>query len=106
MSAEKVRKFRVFGSRLYASCDFVTRQAQVATLVIGADGLPEIKLEPIGSGANDPDSEPLRRQAKAFVTAIQRGEAPVVSGATGVAVLRLAEEILVKMSGMGPNTAA
>ena len=28
VSAEKIRKFRVFGSRLYASCDFLTRHAQ------------------------------------------------------------------------------
>ncbi|MEO8500230.1 MAG: Gfo/Idh/MocA family oxidoreductase, partial [Vicinamibacteria bacterium] len=32
VSAEKIRKFRVFGSRLYASCDFVTRKAQIAKL--------------------------------------------------------------------------
>ena len=96
----------MFGSRLYASCDFLSRQAQVATLVVGSDGSPEIKLESIGSGASDSDSEPLRRQASAFVAAIHRGEAPVVSGATGVAVLRLAKEILARMSDMGPTAVA
>lgn len=103
VSAEKIRKFRVFGTRLYASCDFITRQAQVAKLVIGPAGAPEIGMESIGSGAADPESEPLRRQAKAFAGACRGAHAPVVSGADGLAVLRMAKEILDKMSGMGPT---
>ncbi|HQZ18188.1 MAG TPA: Gfo/Idh/MocA family oxidoreductase [Vicinamibacteria bacterium] len=103
VSAEKIRKFRVFGSRLYASCDFITRKAQVAKLVIGEGGAPEIRMEAIGSGTTDPESEPLRRQAKAFVGACAGRHAPVVSGADGLAVLRMAKEILDKMGGMGPT---
>lgn len=103
VSAEKIRKFRVFGSRLYASCDFITRKAQIAKLVIGASGAPEIGMEAMGSGPADPESEPLRRQAKAFVSACAGKHAPVVSGKDGLAVLRMAKEILDKMSGMGPT---
>ena len=103
VSAEKIRKFRVFGSRLYASCDFITRTAQIAKLVMGAGGAPEIRMEAIGSGPGDPEGEPLRRQAKAFVAAIVEGRPPVVSGADGLRVLRIAKEILDKMSGMGPT---
>lgn len=103
VSAEKIRKFRVFGSRLYASCDFITRKAQVAKLVIGEDGAPEIRMEAIGSGTTDPESEPLRRQARSFVGACARRHAAVVSGADGLAVLRMAKEILDKMGGMGPT---
>ncbi len=106
VSAEKIRKFRVFGSRLYASCDFLTRQAQIAKLVIGESGAPEIRMESLGAASGDPESEPLRRQAGAFVRAIQDQTAPVVSGRDGVAVLRVAKEILGKMSGMGPNAPA
>ncbi len=105
VSAEKIRKFRVFGSRLYASCDFLTRQAQVAKLVVGAGGAPEIKMESIGAPAGDPESEPLRRQAIAFVRCITEKTPPVVSGGDGVAVLRMAKEIIDKMS-VGPNTPA
>lgn len=104
VSAEKIRKFRVFGSRLYASCDFLTRQAQIAKLVMGPTGAPEIRMESVGSGVSDPESEPLRRQARAFVAAIGEGRPPVVSGAAGVAVLRIAKEILGKMSDMGPTS--
>lgn len=103
VSAEKIRKFRVFGSRLYASCDFITRKAQVAKLVAGESGTPEIRMEAIGSGPGDPESEPLRRQAKAFVAAVLGNRAPVVSGACGLRVLRIAKEILDKMSAMGPT---
>ncbi|MBK5254921.1 MAG: Gfo/Idh/MocA family oxidoreductase [Vicinamibacteria bacterium] len=106
VSVEKIRKFRVFGSRLYVSCDFLTRQAQVAKLVAGAGGAPEIRMETIGAGVGDPEGEPLRRQARAFVTAIETGSAPVVSGSDGLAVLRTAKEILERMSDMGPNTLA
>lgn len=106
VSAEKIRKFRVFGSRLYASCDFLTRQAQVATLVAGADGTPEIRMQVLGPKAGDPEGEPLRRQAKAFVAAIQGKTAPVVSGADGLAVLRIAKEVIERMTSMAPNSAA
>lgn len=104
VSAEKIRKFRVFGSRLYASCDFLTRQAQVAKLVVGESGAPEIRMESIGLGITDPASEPLRRQAEAFVGAIVGKRPPVVSGRDGLAVLRIAQEIIDRMSGMGPNS--
>jgi predicted dehydrogenase len=103
VSAEKIRKFRVFGSRLYASCDFLTRQAQIAKLVISEGGAPEIKMESVGSDPEDPESEPLRRQAKAFVEAVRLKSEPLVSGASGTAVLRIAKEILAKMS-VGPNS--
>ncbi len=106
VSAEKLRKFRVFGSKLYVSCDFLTRQAQVARLVAGAGGALEIRLDSIGSGALDPESEPLRRQARAFLTAIEERSAPVVSGSDGLAVLRIAKEIIERMSDVGPNTLA
>ncbi len=103
VSAEKIRKFRVFGSRLYASCDFIARQAQVAKLVIGASGAPEIGMEAIGWGLSDPESEPLRRQALSFAGACASKHPPVVSGADGLEVLRMAKEILDRMSGMGPT---
>jgi predicted dehydrogenase len=106
VSAEKIRKFRAFGSRLYVSCDFLTRQAQIARLVIGDGGAPEIRMEAVGVSASDPEGEPLRRQARAFVAAIAARRDPVVSGRNGVAVLRIAKDILDKMGGAGPNSLA
>ena len=103
VSAEKIRKFRVFGSRLYASCDFLTRQAQIAKLVPGPSGAPEIRMEALGAPAGDPGSEPLRRQGEAFVTAIRAGGPAIVSGEDGVAVLRIAQGIIDRMRGAGPD---
>ena len=97
VSMEKIRKFRVFGSRLYASCDFLARQAQVARLIVSDAGAPEIKLESIGGGAKDPQGEPLLRQAAAFVRSVREGGDPVVSGRDGLEVLRMAKEIIEKM---------
>jgi predicted dehydrogenase len=102
VSAEKIRKFRVFGSKLYASCDFIARKAQVAKLVM-EQGSPEIRLDSVGSGVDDPEGEPLRRQARAFVGAARGLHPAVVSGADGLRVLRMAKEIIDKMSGMGPT---
>jgi predicted dehydrogenase len=89
VSAEKVRKFRVFSPRTYISVDFARREAQVYRLTDGEGG-PEIKVEQTAA----PDEEPLRRQLAAFVEcAVSRGT-PVVSGADGLRALRLAHVIL------------
>ena len=63
-------------------------------------------MESIGSAPGDPGSEPLRRQAQAFIQAIDQKTPPVVSGRDGVAVLRIAKEILDKMSVAGPTSPA
>lgn len=100
VSVEKMRKFRVFGAGLYASCDFVARQAQVARLVKTAEG-PQITLDQVGGadqGALDPAKEPLRRQAQSFVDAIASGREPEVSGEAGLRVLRMAHDILARMA--------
>ena len=93
VSAEKVRKFRVFSPRTYISADFAAREAQVYRLAEGPTG-PEIQSQRTAAA----DEEPLRRQAEAFVTAVRERSAPVVSGADGVRALSLAHRILARMS--------
>jgi predicted dehydrogenase len=93
VSAEKVRKFRVFSPRTYISADFAAREAQVYRLADGPGG-PEIQSERTAAA----DEEPLRRQAAAFVTAVRERSTPVVSGADGVRALSLAHEILARMA--------
>ena len=58
VSAEKVRKFRVFAPRTYVSVDFAAREAQVYRLCQESPGRPEIAVERTAA----PDEEPLRRQ--------------------------------------------
>jgi predicted dehydrogenase len=93
VSAERVRKFRVFSPRTYISVDFAAREAQVHRLADGPRG-PEIQSERTSA----PDEEPLRRQMAAFVTAVRDRSDPVVSGADGLRALALAHTILARMA--------
>jgi predicted dehydrogenase len=94
VSAERVRKFRVFAERLYVSADFAAREAQVYRLVPGAGGRPEIAVDRTAA----PDDEPLKRQLAAFVAAARERSRPVVSGEDGRRALALALEIVRRMS--------
>jgi predicted dehydrogenase len=94
VSADKVRKFRVFSPRTYVSADFVTREAQVFRLEMDG-GAPAIKGQRLGAL----EGEPLRRQAEAFLHAVRSGEPARVSGADGRRALALALRILEGMAG-------
>jgi predicted dehydrogenase len=94
VSAEKVRKFRVFAPRTYISVDFAARAAQVYRLVDGEAGRPDITVE----STSAPEDEPLRRQLEAFVAAVRTGGLPAVSGADGRRALELAHTILEKIA--------
>ncbi len=93
VSAEKVRKFRVFSPKTYVSVDFAARSAQVYRLIQGQAG-PEIT----GDRTASPDEEPLKRQLAAFVAAARDRSAPTVSGADGLRALTLAHTILQRMA--------
>lgn len=93
VSAEKVRKFRVFSPRTYVSADFAAREARVYRLTEGRTGEPEISVE---CQAGLPE-EPLRRQLEAFVEAVAVRGKPVVSGSDGRRALALAHAILRQM---------
>jgi predicted dehydrogenase len=93
VSAEKVRKFRVFSPRTYISVDFTAREARVYRLRESPAG-PEIDVERTAA----PDEEPLRRQLAGFLRAVREGSTPAVSGADGRRALALALGILARMS--------
>jgi predicted dehydrogenase len=93
VSAEKVRKFRVFSPKTYISVDFAARSAQVYRLVQGEAG-PEITSERTAA----PEEEPLRRQLAAFVTAVRDRSEPVVGGNDGLRALSLAHAVLSRMT--------
>lgn len=94
VSAEKVRKFRVFLPRTYVSADFVGKEAVIYRLN-EKDGQPDIEVER-GTAANE---EPLARQLAAFVQSAATRTAPVVSGHDGRRALALAETILERIRG-------
>jgi predicted dehydrogenase len=93
VSAEKVRKFRVFSPKTYISVDFAARSAQVYRLIQGEEG-PEIT----GERTAAPDEEPLQRQLTAFVGSVQSRSEPAVSGDDGLRALALAHTILARMA--------
>jgi len=93
VSADKVRKFRVFSPKTYISVDFAARSAQVYRLIQGEEG-PEITGEKTAA----PDEEPLKRQLAAFVASVQARSEPAVSGADGLRALELAHTILARMA--------
>jgi predicted dehydrogenase len=93
VSAEKVRKFRVFSPKTYVSVDFAARSAQVHRLIQGPAG-PEIASERTAA----PGEEPLRRQLAAFVAAVRDRAIPAVTGADGLRALTLAHVVLSRMA--------
>jgi predicted dehydrogenase len=93
VSAEKVRKFRVFSPRTYVSLDLAARSAAVHRLVDTPAG-PDIRVERTSA----PDEEPLARQLAAFVSSVRTRSAPLVTGGDGRRALALAHTILGRMA--------
>lgn len=93
VSAEKVRKFRVFAPRTYISADFSAREAQVYRLV-EVEGRLDIAITKGGA----PEAEPLKRQLASFLEAVKTRLRPVVSGADGRRALALANTVLARMT--------
>lgn len=90
VSADKVRKFRVFAPAHYVSIDMGTQEIGAVRLSPGPDGRPTIvpAIVPVER------EEPLRRELAGFAAAC-RGEAPaLVSGADGRAALALALDVV------------
>jgi predicted dehydrogenase len=90
ISAEPVRRIRVFQARTYLSCDTVTRQVERYRLVPGDGGRPDIRhdLLPVGDG------EPLGNELASFVRSVRSRETPPVDGAQGLRAIRLADRVL------------
>jgi predicted dehydrogenase len=93
VSAERIRKFRVFAPQTYVSVDLDAREAQIYRLVTTPEG-PTISVEK----ASPPAEEPLRRQLVSFIEAVRSRSRPAVSGEDGRRVLALAHTILGRMT--------
>jgi len=89
ISAEPVRRIRVFQARTYMSCDTGKRRVERHRLVLQADGIPKIVHDflPVEEG------EPLARELAAFVTAVGCGERPSIDGRQGQRALELAHRV-------------
>ena len=89
ISAEPVRRVRVFQARTYISCDTAVRSVERYRLVVGGSGEPEIRHDrlPVDEG------EPLGQELEAFVEAVRARSAPPVDGEQGRQALDLAYRV-------------
>jgi predicted dehydrogenase len=90
ISAQKIRKLRVFESRAYFSLDYAERSLEHFWLHLEPGGKPEIRREQVPV----PADEPLRREIEAFFAAALGEKPPVVPGEDGLEALRLAGLVL------------
>jgi len=84
VSAERMRKIRVFQSDAYVSLDYVAQNAKI----FKRDGWQIIDDEINFSG-----EQPLQKEIQSFVDCIKNGTRPVVSGEDGKKALEVAERI-------------
>jgi predicted dehydrogenase len=89
ISAEPVRRIRVFQMRTYLSCDTGKRSVERYRLETRDDGTPEIvhDILPIDDG------EPLAAELDAFIAAVRAGAAPVIDGRQGQRAVELAHRV-------------
>jgi len=84
VSAERMRKIRIFQSDAYVSLDYVAQNAKI----FKRDGW-QINDEEI----NFSGEQPLQKEIQCFVDSIKTGTRPVVSGEDGKRALEVAERI-------------
>jgi len=86
ISAEALRRIRVFQSRTYVGCDTGDRKVERFRLVVGPDKKPSIQHEIIPVD----DGEPLANELAAFLDAVRLRTSPPVDGVAGRRALELA----------------
>jgi predicted dehydrogenase len=89
ISAEPLRRIRVFQSRTYIGCDTGERKVERFRLVVGGDGKPAIHHEMLPVD----DGEPLALELSAFVHAVRTRTAPPIDGLAGRRALQLAVRV-------------
>jgi len=89
VSAEKIRKLRLFARDSYFSVDYADQSVSSARLVRRQDGPPKIEPRPIEVGKE----EPLEAELEAFLAACRGEPSAAVDGRTGRDTLAVAVEV-------------
>jgi predicted dehydrogenase len=109
ISANPMRKMRLFATDSYISLDFVTGRAELyrlagpgeekmpGTLALGEIEKAAIKRHILYEAPEAPEGNAIEMEQAEFIRAIQEGVPPTVTGDDGLAALRLATEILGKL---------
>jgi len=89
ISAEPLRRIRVFQARTYLACDTGRRSVERYAVEADADGAPRIRHErlPVDEG------EPLARELEEFLAALDAGRVPAVDGRAGRRAVELAHRV-------------
>jgi predicted dehydrogenase len=95
VSANKMRRLRLFQRDSYVSIDFQTRQGVICRRQAKPGERPAIEMEQLHGN----DEEPLKLQLESFLHAAQTGARPVVSGEDGAAALDVAHQVLKAIAG-------
>ena len=109
ISQKKMRKMRIFQHNAYISLDFITGVSEVFRLVppdqmptnsfmaFGEMGVGDKKRMVVYEQPEFKEVNALKVELEHFVSAIAKGERPVVSGKDGLKALRVAEMIIQKI---------
>jgi predicted dehydrogenase len=90
VSANKMRRLRLFQRENYLSIDFQTRQGIISRRMAKTGERPTVEVEQFQGG----DEEPLKLQLESFLHAAGTGTRPVVSGADGAMAVEVAHQVL------------
>jgi predicted dehydrogenase len=98
ISAETLRRMRIFQSRTYIACDTGEKKVERYRLVIGSDRKPAIahELLPVDDG------EPLALELAAFVASVRSRVAPPIDGLAGRRALELALRVREAIAAASP----
>jgi predicted dehydrogenase len=97
VSADVVRKLRVFQEDVYVSVDLFDQSAEVFRLVPRCGPRPDLERVRVGRAEGAPKEETLAHELHAFVRAVRREAPPAVSGAEGRRALHAALAVLQAM---------
>jgi predicted dehydrogenase len=98
ISAEKLRRLRVFQSRTYIACDTGERKVERFRLAIGPDKRPVIEHDVVPVD----DGEPLAIELQAFLHAVATRTPPPIDGLAGRRALELAFRVRDAIAGPAP----
>jgi len=98
ISAEPLRRIRVFQSRTYIACDTGERKVERFRLVIGADRKPGIQRDVLPVDG----TEPLAAELAAFLDAVRARTQPSIDGLAGRRALELALRVRDAIASSGP----
>ena len=94
VSAERIRKLRLFARDSYFSVDYADQSVSSAQLLRSSEGV-QIAPRPVEVAEN----EPLKAELEAFIAACRGETAPIVDGRTGAAALGAAITVRQQVEG-------